>query len=81
MKDVREMLKELTEGNMALAKVRPEVIPAFSGFMKTNGSNSALSAKNKELISVAIFAYIRCEYCIDYLVFSCLLLRSPCVRD
>ena len=69
MKDVREILNELNEGNMELAKQRPEVLSAFSAFMKANGADSALNAKTKELISVAIAVFSRCEYCIVYHVY------------
>ena len=65
-KDVRGMLKALSEGTVELAKERPEVMGAFRNFMGTIEGNGVLDEKTKELIAIAISVYCRCEYCIVY---------------
>lgn len=64
MKDVRQMAKDCSQGMADFASVKPEVAAAFGNFAGTVLSDGAIDLKTKELISVAIAAYSRCEYCI-----------------
>ncbi len=66
MKNVREILAQMNNGIGELKDSMPEAWNHFSGFMSTAEDDGALSSKTKELISVAISVYSRCEYCIVY---------------
>ena len=69
-KDVRAMLQAFSEGSREIGGERPEVMGAFSGFVKAAEGNGVLGEKMKELIGVAISVYCRCEYCIVYHVYN-----------
>ncbi len=64
--NVREMLNEFVGGLEGLASTNPEHVQAFMGLLGTTYEPNAVDLKTKELISVAIGCYNRCEYCIVY---------------
>ncbi|MDD2585833.1 MAG: carboxymuconolactone decarboxylase family protein [Syntrophomonadaceae bacterium] len=68
----REMLNAFTGGLKDLAKTNGANVRAFSGLLETTYKAAALDTKTKELISVAIGAYNRCEYCIVFHVYKAL---------
>ncbi|WP_066633016.1 carboxymuconolactone decarboxylase family protein [Desulfolucanica intricata] len=72
MADVRKILNDFMNGMGKTGKQAPELIQGFMGFMGGVVKKGALSVKQKELISVAIGAYNRCEYCIVYHVYKAL---------
>lgn len=65
-KDVRGMLKAMSEGTVELANERPDVMGGFRTFMGNIEHGGVLDVKTKELIAIAISVYCRCEYCIVY---------------
>lgn len=71
-KDVREMLNDFTEGLGVLAESNGESVNAFMNLLGTNYAEGALSTKTKELISVGIAVYNRCEYCIVFHTYKAL---------
>ena len=62
--DVRGMLNDFVSGLEGLATTNPEQVGAFMGLLGATYEPKALELKHKELISVAIGCYNRCEYCI-----------------
>lgn len=70
MQDVRKILEDFTNGVGGISESNPEVAGAFMGLQGAAFADGALSAKVKELISVAIGAYNRCQYCIVYHVYN-----------
>lgn len=70
MKDVRTMLNDFVGGLGTLGETNGEHVQAFMNLLGTTYTEGALSTKTKELISVAIGAYNRCEYCIVYHVYK-----------
>ena len=70
MKDVRTMLNDFVGGLGKLGETNEAHVQAFMNLLGTNYAEGALSVKTKELISVAIGAYYRCEYCIVYHVYK-----------
>ncbi len=64
--NVREMLEGFTGGLGVLAETNPEHVGAFMGLLGAAYEPKALDYKTKELMSVAIGCYNRCEYCIVY---------------
>lgn len=64
--NVREMLNSFLGGLKDLSKTNPESMNAFMGLLGASYKPKALDLKTKELMSVAIGCYIRCEYCIVY---------------
>lgn len=64
--NVREMLNSFVGGLGTLAETNQENVDAFMGLLGTTYEPKALDLKAKELISVAIGCYNRCEYCIVY---------------
>ncbi len=70
MKDVRTMLNDFVGGLGKLGETNEAHVQAFMNLLGTNYAEGALSVKTKELISVAIGAYNRCEYCIVYHVYK-----------
>lgn len=71
-KDVRQMLNDFTNGLATLSETNSEHVSAFMNLLGTNYSEGAVDTKTKELISVAIAAYNRCEYCIVFHVYKAL---------
>jgi AhpD family alkylhydroperoxidase len=64
--NVREMLNSFVGGLEGLSATNPEHVGAFMGLLGTTYEPKALDLKTKELMSVAIGCYNRCEYCIVY---------------
>lgn len=64
--NVREMLNDFVGGLENLATTNPDNVEAFMGLLGASYEPKALDLKAKELISVAIGCYNRCEYCIVY---------------
>lgn len=63
-RDVREILNSFKEGIGAISETNKESVEAFMALLNTGYKEGALTTKTKELISVAIGVYNRCEYCI-----------------
>ncbi|MCL1876122.1 MAG: carboxymuconolactone decarboxylase family protein [Synergistaceae bacterium] len=70
MQDVRKILKDFTDGVGGLSNSNGQVIKAFMDLQGATYGDSAISNKCKELISVAIGVYNRCQYCIVFHVFK-----------
>jgi AhpD family alkylhydroperoxidase len=66
MYDVREKLQNFENGLVESAKTNEAHIKSFMHLLGTTYEPNALDTKTKELISVAIGAYNRCEYCIIF---------------
>jgi len=66
MKDRKKQLESFTDGLEAMGKEAPEAINSFLGLLKTAYAPGSLDVKTKELISVAIGCFDRCQYCIVY---------------
>lgn len=64
--NVREMLNSFVGGLQNLSETNPEHVNAFMGLLGACYEPKALDLKTKELMSVAIGCYNRCEYCIVY---------------
>lgn len=75
-KDVRGMLKDFTEGLGAISETNKENVNAFMRLLNVGYKEGALTTKTKELMSVAIGVYNRCEYCIVYHVYKALELGA-----
>lgn len=65
-KDVRKMLNDFVEGLGNLAETNGPMVNGFMGLLGASYEPGKLDLKAKELISVAIGCYNRCEYCIVY---------------
>lgn len=66
MYNVREMLNGFAGGLENLGTTNSEATGAFMGLLGAAYEPGAVDLKTKELISVAIGCYSRCEYCIVY---------------
>ncbi len=64
--NVREMLNSFVGGLGELSATNPDNVNAFMGLLGAAYEPKALDLKTKELMSVAIGCYNRCEYCIVY---------------
>ena len=64
--NVREMLNDFVNGLGILAETNEAQVSAFMGLLGSAYEPNHLDLKTKELISVAIGCYNRCEYCIVY---------------
>ena len=71
-KDVRAMLSDFMNGLNDLGETNGESVNAFMNLLGTNYADGAISTKTKELISVAIAVYNRCEYCIVFHTYKAL---------
>lgn len=65
-KNVRDILNEFVGGLNNLAETNGEMVGAFMGLLGAAYTPNTVDVKTKELISVAIGCYNRCEYCIVY---------------
>lgn len=65
-KNVREMLNEFVGGLGALGETNATMLDAFMNLLGAAYEPNAMDGKTKELISLAIGCYSRCEYCIVY---------------
>ena len=66
MNHTQEKLDEFRKLIGSLQRDYPKEIQAFLSFMKTAESGPALSAKAKEVISVALSVAAQCEWCIAF---------------
>ncbi|WBW96418.1 carboxymuconolactone decarboxylase family protein [Oceanirhabdus sp. W0125-5] len=64
--NVREMLNSFVGGLEGLSATNPEQVGAFMGLLGAAYEPKAVDLKTKELISIGIACYNRCEYCIVY---------------
>lgn len=71
-KDPRQMLNDFMGGIEGLSETNGEHVNAFMGLLGTTYAPGSLDTKTKELISVGIAAYNRCEYCIVFHVYKAL---------
>lgn len=71
-KNPRELLNEFMGGLKEVSKTNAEQVKAFMNLLGAAYKPGAMDTKTKELISVAIGAYNRCEYCIVYHVYKAL---------
>lgn len=62
--DAKKTLQDFNEGMGKLARAIPKVIKGFHEMHGAVVNDGALSAKEKELISVGIAVSARCHYCI-----------------
>ncbi|MCY6369795.1 carboxymuconolactone decarboxylase family protein [Clostridium ganghwense] len=71
-KNPREMLNSFTGGLETLGQTNGEQVNAFMNLLGTAYQPGKLDLKAKELISVAIGVYNRCEYCIVFHTYKAL---------
>lgn len=71
-KDPRKMLNEFMGGLEDLGKTNEGHLNAFMNLLGTAYEPGALDLKTKELMSVAIGIYNRCEYCIVFHAYKAL---------
>ena len=64
--DVRQMLNDFTQGLGIVGKTNGNEVGAFLNLLNKTYTEGALDGKTKEIISVAISVFSRCEYCIVY---------------
>ena len=62
----REQLNDFYSGMKKMNKIIPDQLSGFNTLLKTSMQKTSLDLKTKELISVAVACYSRCEYCIAY---------------
>ncbi len=70
----REMLNEFVSGlgKFAETKEISETVGAFMNLLETEYKGDALDTKTKELISIGISVFTRCQYCIVYHTYKAL---------
>lgn len=71
-KSPREMLNDFMGGLQEVGQTNGEQVNAFMNLLGAAYTPGALDVKTKELMSVAIGAYNRCEYCIVFHVYKAL---------
>ncbi len=71
-KSPRDLLNEFMGGLQEVGQTNEESVNAFMGLLGAAYTPGAVDVKTKELMSVAIAAYNRCEYCIVFHVFKAL---------
>lgn len=71
-KNPRELLNDFMGGLQQVGTTNGEQVNAFMNLLGAAYKPGALDVKTKELISVAIGAYNRCEYCIVFHVYNAL---------
>jgi len=70
--DVRTILKNFTQGLKTLSETNGKEVDAFMNLLGTAYKPGKVDLKTKELISVGISCYNRCEYCIVYHTYKAL---------
>lgn len=65
-KNPRQMLNDFMGGLKEFGKTNAENVQAFMGLLGTTYKAGKVDVKTKELISVAIGVFSRCEYCIVF---------------
>ena len=68
----REILNELMTGMGEVGKTNPQAMKAFNDLVGATLGEGSVDVKTKELISVAVSVYSRCEYCIVAHVYNAL---------
>jgi len=68
--NVREILNDFMGGLQTVGQTNGEQVGAFMNLLTTAYKPGAMDVKTKELISVAIGVYTRCQYCIVYHVYK-----------
>lgn len=68
----RQMLNEFMGGLKSLGQSNGESTNAFMGLLGATYKPGALTTKEKEIISIGISVYNRCEYCIVFHTFKAL---------
>lgn len=68
----REMLEAFMGGLQSVSNTNGEQVNAFMNLLGACYQPGAVDTKTKELISVAVAAYNRCEYCIVFHVYKAL---------
>jgi AhpD family alkylhydroperoxidase len=63
---MKEKLQQIGELLEELKKDKPEKIQAFLNFLQRAEKDSAISAKNKELINIALSISAECQWCIAF---------------
>jgi len=71
-KNPREILNAFMGGLQDLGQTNGEQVNAFMALLGASYKPGNLDTKSKELISVAIGVYNRCEYCIVFHVYKAL---------
>lgn len=71
-KDPKLMLDHFMSGLKKAGKDVPDQTHAFMNLLEKSYQDGALSTKIKELISVAVGVYNRCDYCIVYHTYKAL---------
>lgn len=71
-KDPQAMINHFNQGLAAVSSTNKEAIDAFMNSFQVYGGPGIIDVKTKELISVAISCYNRCEYCIVFHVYNAL---------
>lgn len=71
-KDPRQMLNKFSAGLEVLGTTNQEQLGAFMNLLGAAYKPGAVDTKTKELISVAIGVYNRCEYCIVFHTYKAL---------
>lgn len=64
--DPRKMLEDFMNGLEGLGQTNEAHTGAFMNLLETNYEAGAVDVKTKELISIGIAVYNRCEYCIVF---------------
>ena len=72
MANPRKMLNDFQNGLENLKETNGEQVQAFMNMLNDYYQPSSIDTRTKELISVSIAAYARCEYCIVYHVYQAL---------
>jgi len=63
---MKEKLEEIKKLIGELQKNAPEEISSFLNFLQKTEKDSQISAKNKELINIALAVAAQCEWCIAF---------------
>jgi len=71
-KDVRQILQDFTGGLEILAGTNGAQVDAFMNLLGAAYEPDALDLKTKELISIGVAVYNRCEYCIVFHTYNAL---------
>lgn len=78
-KNPRELLNDFMGGLQDLGQTHAANVEAFMGLLGKSYERGKLDVKTKELMSVAIGVYNRCEYCIVFHTYKAL--EAGATRD
>lgn len=79
MYNVRQMLSDFQNGLGQASEKNLEGISSFMNLLGNVYKDGAIDVKTKELISIGISCYCRCEYCIVYHSYKAL--EAGCRRE